>query len=273
MPQLGHEGEGRPRQQNGNDRVLPPAPLGENSLPGRKLPGSVSKEGGPQQQLHQRQHGGNGHQHGSENQNLLGHVNLIRGQQFFFKADALIEPVQCGCKALAVVGCQAVVGSQQLHPPGSALPEAAEGGVPCRLRIVAAQKLRAQIAVEQFLRQKALIIPEIAEFVIFRLEQQHIVEIDSLRIIGALTEQLPALEHRGLGRNIHPRVIGCSRIGGGHRPTGPGSHGVATERQPAGIHIVHGGQRSIRRDSSAGAVGNGISGAVRRVTLIKEGKV
>ena len=273
MAQLGHKGIGGTCQEHGNGRILCPFLFGKDALLTGQGLRNRAEEGCLQQHFHQRQHGKDRQQHGHKNEQFLVHKDQVMLAQRIAEAQGFTKPAQRNGKARCIVGSQPVVGFQQFHPPGAAIGKAAKGGIPGGICIAAAQKFCPEVAVEHLVSQKGLIVPEIAEFVVFGLEQQHIVEVDMLCIIGAFPEQLTALEHRCLGRDVCAGLIGGTGIGCRHRPAGPGAHGMAAEAQSGGIHILHGRQGCIGCDAAAGAVGDGITGAVFRVALVKEGKI
>ena len=227
VTQLGHEGVGAAGKQQCNGGIFLPALFGQNSLFPGKGHSSLAEEGKHQQQLHKGQHGCDGQQHGSKYQQLFYHVSVLCGSQFGIKIQGVVKPYQRNGHAIFVMGCQTVVGFQQFHSPGSAVGKIAEGGVPGGFSRGAAKKLCPKVTVKDFVVYKVLVIPKIAELVILGLQQQNIIEVDIVRIIGTFAEKLTALQHRGLGRDVHPIGIYRTGVGSCHRPAGPGTHGMS----------------------------------------------
>ena len=267
VAQLGHKGEAQPRDQNGDDRSAPPFSLGGQFIPAGQRLGSGPQRLQAQQQLHQRKHGAQSQQHGGKGQPFLCHRHLLPRRNVQAQADGVMEPVHGGGQALGIVGGQPVVGIQQLHPAGGAVLKAAEGGIPGSVIRVGAQELGAQIAFQQHVVHIVLIIPEIAEFIIFCLQQQHIVEMNVLAVVGAGVEQLAALQHHRPGGDIRPGVGRC------HAPAAPGAHGMPADRQSAAVHIGKLRQQPVGVHAAAGAVRDRVALAVPAVQGIKEGEV
>ena len=168
---------------------------------------------------------------------------------------------------MRVVGRKTVVGVQQLHAAGGAVFEASIGRVPRGLVCGAAEELRAQIAFQQIIVHDVFVVAEIAEFIVFCLQEQDVVEVDVLRVIRAVAEQLAALQNDGLRFNVRAAEIR------GDRPRGPGAHRVAADRKTRGIDIVHGRQQRVGIAAARGAVCHGIAVGVGRVMLVEKAEV
>ena len=273
VAQLGHKGIGDARQRHGDPGIFPPLFPGEDGVPAGQGNRGLPEEGKGQQQFHQREHGANGQQHGCKHQHFLGHKYMVGVRKGGIQTQSGAEPAQGHGHTGAVVGGEPVVGFQQLHPPGGAVFKTAVGGVPGGLFHTAAQELGTEGRVEHTVVHEVPVIPEIAELLILRLQQKHIVEVDLLRIIDGIVEQLTALQNRGFGGDVHTVFVGGTGIGGSHTPAGPGAHGVTAEGQTAGIHAVQTSQQGIGGDAAAGTVGDGIAVAVGRVVGIKEAEI
>ena len=227
MAKLGHEGIGTAGKQQCDGGVFTPALLGQDALFPGKAHGGFPEEGKTQQQFHKGQHGGNGQQHGGKYQQLLDHVGMVRGRQIGIEAQGIVKPDQGNGHAVFIMGSQPVIGFQQLHPPGAAVIKTAEGGVPGCFSRCTAKKFCPEVTVENFVIDKVLVIPEIAEFVIFGLEQQNIVEIDAFGIVGIFPEEFAALQYGGFGGDIHTVGIHRTGVSRSNGPAGPGTHGMA----------------------------------------------
>ena len=267
MAELRHKRIGEGGDQHGDDGAAPPCAFRQSAGSGGQRLHGLCKEGRREQQLHHRQQRGHRAQHGDQHQHFFRHCDLIGGSKVSLKPNAAVKPRKRNSKAMGVMRRQTVIGVEQLHAPGGTVGKIAVGGVPrCRIRR-AAQEFRAQITAQQRIADHILIVAEIAEFVVFCLQQQHVVERDVLRVICAVAEQLAALQYDG------SRLDGCAGEIGSYRPGRPGAHGVPADGKTCRVHIVHGRQQRVGIAAAAGAVRNPVAVIIGAVMVVKETEV
>ena len=254
-------------QQHRNDRAAPPFACGLDTVRRGERLSDFCEERNGEQQLHHRKEGRNGKEHRGKNKNFLRHCDLIGRSKRRIQTDGIGKPRHGGSNAVGVVRCQAVIGVQQLHPARRAVGKAAIGCVPCRLVRCAAEELGAKIAAKQIVIHKICIVAEIAEFIVFRLKQKHVIEVDFFGIVGAVAEELAALEHDGLRLDVCAGEI-CR-----DRPRGPCAHRVTADGKAGRIHVIHRREHGIGIVAAGGAVGQRVAVGVRRVVLIKEAQI
>ena len=161
---------------------------------------------------------------------------MVVGFQCRRQVNCLVEPVH-GCRhAVAIMGSKPVVGHQQLDSAGRAIRKIPIGGVPGA--IGGAKEFLTQRSSQQRVADCVLIIPEIVEFIVLCLKQQHIVKPNIVFIICRFIEELAALQNNTFGRNVLSPRIHSPRQSRRYGPGSPGAHGVSGYAHPAGIHKI-----------------------------------
>ena len=273
VTELRHEREGKAGDKDRDHGAAPPCAALLQRFFGRKVLLYEPEHRHAEQKIHQREHGEEHAEHGQKDEVFFQHRGLVRRSQVFRKVDRLVKPRHRRGKTFPVMGGQAVIGIEKLHPAGGAVFELPEGRVPGCVIGCRAEEFIAQRRLQELVRHVPLIITEITEFVVFRLQKKDVVEMDVRGVVHAAAEKLAALQDDGLRGDAFAGGIGLIRIIGRDRPAGPGSHRMAADRKTGIVDLRKRREESVGVGAAAGAVGDRIPGVVLRVFIVEEAQV
>lgn len=223
MAELRHERIRCSSEQHRDDCAAPPRAVRlDGGLAGQRLH-RLGEERRCEQQLHHGHERCDCREHGDQYERLLRHGDLICRRERQIKADGIGEPCQRRGETMRVVGRKTVVGVQQLHAAGGAVFEASIGRVPRGLVRGAAEEFRAQIAFQQLVVHDVFVVAEIAEFIVFCLQEQDVVEAvfgvyslymrspTSVSIYPSVTAMVPFPRWMRSAANMQPKTIASSK--------------------------------------------------------------
>ena len=273
MPELRHEGIGETGKQDRDTGGSPP--FSAASDPGliRKRMRDRLEEAERQEQLHENKRCRKHREQRKEIQPFLQHGNMAGGSKIRLDTECFGKPVDGGCEAAVVVRRKAVVGHEQFDPPGGAVLHGTVRRVPGGLIRCRSEEFRSQIAFEKFIGNGLFIITEVTEFVVFRLQQKHVVKVDAVVVIYVITEKLTALKDRRFGGDILSLFVDGAGIRGSDAPGGPCAHRVPAQTDPGGIDVFHTGKHGVCRDAAAGGIGDRMSFIVLGIMIVEERQV
>ena len=171
------------------------------------------------------------------------------------------------------MGRQAVVGIEQLHPSGGAVGKTSVSRIPGGLFRSRTQEFIAQRRLQKLIRHVQLIIAEIGELIVFRLQQQNVVETDLRRVVGTVAEELAALQHDCFRSDAFAFVIDGITVIRRDAPGGPGPHRVSADRHSGLIDIVQRRKIAVSGRTAAGGVFDLVAGFVPGIAFIEKREV